>query len=1648
MKKRIIWVLTILAAMMLLCATAAAEDQPVYSSTTEWTDGNTYVVSGHVTISSRVKVTGNVTLHLLAGGELKCENGISVLPENTLTINGSGTLIADASEHANAAGIGGGFDDGHRSAGTIIINGGTITAIGGSYGAGIGGGMYGHSGTITINGGYVTAIAGSCGAGIGGGGNDYWAGNYGNCGNITINGGTVNATGNYTGAGIGGGGGSKRANTVHGGSGGTIVINGGKVTATGGTEGAGIGHGDSADPGTVTLGWTNQTDFILASSYTNTISFAAGKWFRLENGQTPIGTDQISGQKIVPYIAHAYYNVEISSSLENGTVIAVPDMAEEGKTVQLIITPDADFEVDSLSVTGPDGEIPVTNTLQFTMPAGDVTVNASFRRVNHAITIAAAEHGSVTAEPAVAHAGQTVTLMAAPEDGYELDSLTVTGPDGGITVTDGQFTMPGGDVTVSAAFRQCSSYTVTVTPVTEGGRVVAYPETAMRGETISLYINPKAYWTLDSVTVTGPEGEVAVTDNKFTMPAGNVTVTAVFRNTPGKYGQTNLKLISGTGENPGNLFVTSSERWSGSGMNSYEVEFQSKHYIIPTAYVMRLDIMAEGSPNRVPTDWTLQARRTLNDEWTTLASVSGDTTMAPVNYAAYTFPLDNSAEYRYFRLRITGVKSGNKMELSGFWFMTGSAVNIPEAVITQRYGSSRVTKTYTFEESFTLGRTAFTEDGKYLDSWNSQQDGNGTAYGPDELLTATEDAEYWAILLPREQHSIQVNVTGPGTVTVDETAWSGDAVPISWASNEGAVLVGVTVTGPDGSEIPVNNGSFYMPGGDVTVDAVFREHDFAVTTEGDTSYTYEDGVLTIGGTGRYYISMRDGVETTSNRIVICDAPEIHLSNVSIDVSGTALPAVTREDSFDSAVLYVSGTNVLRAGTGKCGLNMRSFYLRSDDDGALYAYGGEGATGIPGIMTIESGTLYAYGGEGADGTGANVNVNGGKLAAWGVNGVGESLTVRNDGQVEAHGAANGCGIRAKAIITGGTVTAEGGDGIGANCTISGGTVTATGSSGSGIGANCAITGSSTITATGGSYGVGPDCTITSWCDLTAKGVNGGDGFGDGLTIDAGPNTIEVLGWGRYGAAGSVDIINGNVELLGSVQALQSGTITFHGGYRSNTISAGSGVTSTQTNGYPSGSTVQVTDKYVFAASRQQTPQIVFSDEARNHILTIEIDRHDGYGWQRYYKPNPDGYGALTNFKLLDAGDSYRMNFDIPVKVNPTGDPDPACVASTHEDGTFTETWTLKLGEMLYVEADYGDCATVTYQDDDGSVMKTVYYYKGDTANIWRPASGGNRNFTGWTQDGEAVEDSTMTVTEDITLTAVWTYKLYHDITAVNCVVRDEDGNALTSAYEGQRLYVNLEDITVPDGKYCTGFTINGELCYFGPRYYMPTQAITVAPVFMDGVTVTIDLRDGKTFRISEEESGDEKYGSLWELLYRGDYFLNYSYGEGETEIVTYDLNGDYYEDIIEVYDYSDGSVTYSAGEGAILIDSDVVLRNDESPYTFIFKLGARGFYDFILPEGTKRIDAYAFQGIAARAVYVPDGCTTIGEYAFSGCPNLRLIRLPKDCTFDETTFSECAEGFTIVAPTGGTAERLADEYLIEFKKIRGERIPDSGFIIQN
>ena len=121
--------------------------------------------------------------------------GIYVAKGTTLTIKGTGTLIATGSDGdgKNGAGIGA-YSTAH--CGNIVIEGGTIIATGGSGCAGIGSG-YSYSssydayrsvcGDITITGGTVTATGKGTAAGIG-------CGPGGACGNITITSGAKKVT--------------------------------------------------------------------------------------------------------------------------------------------------------------------------------------------------------------------------------------------------------------------------------------------------------------------------------------------------------------------------------------------------------------------------------------------------------------------------------------------------------------------------------------------------------------------------------------------------------------------------------------------------------------------------------------------------------------------------------------------------------------------------------------------------------------------------------------------------------------------------------------------------------------------------------------------------------------------------------------------------------------------------------------------------------------------------------------------------------------------------------------------------------------------------------------------------------------------------------------------------------------------------------------------------------------------------------------------------------------------------------------------------------------------------------------------------------------------------------------------------------------
>ncbi len=262
--------------------------------------GGWFVASGPISLNSRLAVEGDVSIVLRNGANLVCSKGISLSDGASLTIyreygdeseagklsartdnnhvaaitvNDGSSLVINGGDITaetytdDAAGIGG---DNGKAAGSITINGGTVSARSDMNAAAIGGGKYGNGGSITINGGTVTATANDeDGAGIGGG----FAGP---SGAITINGGTIVSTGATHGAGIGGG---------NKGDGETITITGGTVTATGGEYAAGIGAGGDSGADTIKItggfvtAWGGKESAGIGSAnkgHVNTIEITGG----------------------------------------------------------------------------------------------------------------------------------------------------------------------------------------------------------------------------------------------------------------------------------------------------------------------------------------------------------------------------------------------------------------------------------------------------------------------------------------------------------------------------------------------------------------------------------------------------------------------------------------------------------------------------------------------------------------------------------------------------------------------------------------------------------------------------------------------------------------------------------------------------------------------------------------------------------------------------------------------------------------------------------------------------------------------------------------------------------------------------------------------------------------------------------------------------------------------------------------------------------------------------------------------------------------------------------------------------------------------------------------------------------------------------
>ena len=251
---------------------------------------------------------------------------------------------------------------------------------------------------------------------------------------------------------------------------------------------------------------------------------------------TVTATNDYSGLKASAGVTVQRQSVFYSVTVEtegNGTASASPASAEAGTEIALTATPEEGYHFKEWQVVS--GGVTISGD-SFIMPAENVTVKAVFEQdippepETYTVTVQTDGNGTASASPASATAGTEITLTATPDNGYHFKEWQVV--SGGVTVSDDKFTMPGENVTVKAVFEQDNEpvpppETYSVTVQTEGsGTASASPASAEAGTLINLTAAPDNGYHFKEWQVVS--GGVTISDSKFTMPAEDVTVKAVF----------------------------------------------------------------------------------------------------------------------------------------------------------------------------------------------------------------------------------------------------------------------------------------------------------------------------------------------------------------------------------------------------------------------------------------------------------------------------------------------------------------------------------------------------------------------------------------------------------------------------------------------------------------------------------------------------------------------------------------------------------------------------------------------------------------------------------------------------------------------------------------------------------------------------------------------------------------------------------------------------------------------------------------------------------------------------------------------------------------------------------------------------------------
>ena len=175
----------------------------------------------------------------------------------------------------------------------------------------------------------------------------------------------------------------------------------------------------------------------------------------------------------------------------------------------------------------------------YTMPGAAAAISANFTVNNYDLSIEEGANGSYTTTvngeawdgSSKIPYGATVSITAVPDDSYVFSSWDATLDAYNTTANPLVFTMPADEVAIEGSFVSAAfEYTIDIDDEVTGGSIAASANSATAGTEITLTPTPASGYQFVSWTVLdGSANEVTVTNNKFTMPGSDVTVSATFK---------------------------------------------------------------------------------------------------------------------------------------------------------------------------------------------------------------------------------------------------------------------------------------------------------------------------------------------------------------------------------------------------------------------------------------------------------------------------------------------------------------------------------------------------------------------------------------------------------------------------------------------------------------------------------------------------------------------------------------------------------------------------------------------------------------------------------------------------------------------------------------------------------------------------------------------------------------------------------------------------------------------------------------------------------------------------------------------------------------------------------------------------------------